>query len=144
MRRDIDDIEFTAIGPALGVREPTVVGGQQDKVVSVGFVPQKKIATIKKTVLTPLQSPLWKRVIQNTLSITIDHLFITLLLGGLYLVAERLYLAFGYGQWNTLIAESIVLWVFFTLAAVLYLFYFLFFFQFKVPSLGRLAVFGNH
>lgn len=133
---DFEPIEFTAITPGLGLKEPKVLleSSPADLEPPLTIATQPHAGLSKKT-----SSDHKKRAapFQSFFCFILDHLFILGFYALLLIIPCVQLKISAYDQWNYFMNDTSVLFIYAMLFLVIEIFYFSFFKRFKIPTLGE-------
>lgn len=129
---DLDNIQFRAIDSGLGFH-PSPAPPKKEIPI---FVP-KRVVVEKPKESNVREFVILKKFTKSTFAFVLDHVFIFILFGLLCIIAYWQCGIDTIGAWKTSFKNDPVFILHLLLFLVLYSFYFLFFRQFKSPSLGE-------
>ena len=138
---ETDQIDFVAIEPGLGLKEPQILAETPIE----NLKPQLPVKKQKpKTYPLPVDRMYQLiKTLRWSLAVMVDHVFI----GGFYLLLLGLFFiqidSRFYGDDLSQLTSGSILLGSLCLFFIIYGFYFLFFKQFKTPTLGQWVVFGD-
>jgi len=138
---ELDQIEFTAISPGLGLKEPELVPRDIPKMVKPPLPKEHSVSAIHQPARPKRPSHI-AQIVKFFMSLLLDHCSIALFYGLLCGVSALTLRISGYEAWLQFFFDDIALLIHLMVLVVIYGFYFLFFKQFKIPTLGRLMIFG--
>ena len=134
---ETDHIVFVALEPGLGLQEPQVLSEAPLQAIKVPPVIQKLKPRVYPIPVD--QAYRLVKLLRWGLAFLVDHIFI----GGIYLLLLGIFFVQTDYHGDAALSSKAILLGHGILFIILYGFYFLFFKQFKTPTLGKWVVFGD-